>query len=41
MEEVTQTAAASAEENAAASTQLRSESASMDEMVQHLSEIIG
>jgi methyl-accepting chemotaxis protein len=41
MEQVTQAAAASAEENAAASEQLRTESASMDGMVQHLTRLIG
>jgi hypothetical protein len=41
MEQVTQAAAASAEENAAASEQLRSESASMDGIVRHLTELIG
>lgn len=41
MEQVTQAAAASAEENAAASEQLRTESASMDGVVRHLTEMIG
>lgn len=41
MEHVTQAAAASAEENAAASEQLRTESASMDGVVQHLTALIG
>jgi len=41
MEQVTQAAAASAEENAAASEQLRSESASMDGMVRELTTLIG
>lgn len=41
MEQVTQSAAASAEENAAASQQLHTESASMDGMVQHLTALIG
>lgn len=41
MEQVTQAAAASAEENAAASEQLRTESASMDGMVRHLTGLIG
>jgi methyl-accepting chemotaxis protein len=41
MEQVTQAAAASAEENAAASEQLRSESASMDGVVRGLTELIG
>ncbi len=41
METVTQAAAASAEQNAAASEQLRSESASMDGIVRNLTELIG
>lgn len=41
MEHVTQAAAATAEENAAASEQLRSEAASMDAVVQHLMELLG
>ena len=41
MEQVTQAAAASAEENAAASQQLRTESASMDAMVHNLTDLIG
>lgn len=41
MEQVTQAAAASAEQNAAASEQLRTESASMDKIVHHLTELIG
>ncbi len=41
METVTQAAAASAEENAAASEQLRSESASMDGIVRELTTLIG
>jgi methyl-accepting chemotaxis protein len=41
MEQVTQAAAASAEENAAASEQLRSESASMDGIVRQLTELVG
>lgn len=41
MEQVTQSAAASAEQNAAASEQLRTESASMDKIVRNLTELIG
>jgi hypothetical protein len=41
MEQVTQTAAASAEENAAAAQELRSESVSMDQIVQGLTVLIG
>jgi hypothetical protein len=41
MEQVTQAAAASAEENAAAAQQLGAESGCMSEMVRHLTELIG